>query len=516
MATCTVDNCDLEAFEGMEKCVLHSDKGSYSSDRHKISYLSQFYTELVNYIVNDLFSYHRQTENYTREEITAFLAKDHSGEQHAMAVLIKSETIDFSNIYFPHRDSRDYFDYKKILIKLGGVHFIDCEFEEYGLELINIKCFYQNCIFYKTWYIYDSDILESANNVIYQDCQFRAGASIFSDSEEKYIIKHSLFNDCEFIDKIQFTNVTFESDIFNNTNEKKLKINEINILNCEINNKFILNNCSIVILLAENSVFNAKVEIKNNDIYEFSLINTNFFKLVDSYNTKYRKFLIEKCIFEDFVGFEKCEFGNKKNNSKEFTAVFLYATFISFVNLRNTKFICGLDIEHINLKEAPNFLNTEIEPQYTNRETYRIVKNSFDIIGNHIAANKFFVQEMRKYKKELKGSNLWQEKFIFFINEKASNFGQSYLRPVLWLVCFSVIYGLIIYGYNQNTLYEICPPANDYISYVTTKLNYVAKSALPFKSILQEGMELISILFYIIMASLVWLTIVAIKRHTKR
>ena len=516
MSTCNVDDCELDAYEGMDKCVLHSEKSSYSSDFDKIGYLSNFYTELVNYIVNELFSYHSNNENLPKDVIVEFLASDHSGNQNETAVFIKKKTVVLSNIYFPHCDSRDHFDYTKILVKLGGLHFKYCKHVNYGLDLNTVKCFYQDCIFFETWHIYNTPVLGSANNVNYQSCVFHEEVDIYSDGKEKYVIEFSLFNDCEFIDKLELTNVKFESVIFNNTNNKELKINEINICECEINDKFILNNCNIVVFLSDSTVFNAKFEIKNNDIYEFSLINTNFFKLVDSYNTKYGKFLIEKCIFEDFVGFEMCEFGNNKIKSKEFTAVFLYATFISFVNLRNTKFISGLDIEHINLKEAPNFLNAEIDPKYTNRETYRIVKNSFDIIGNHIAANKFFVQEMKKYKNELKETTLLQEKLIFFINEKASNFGQSYLRPAFWLVCFSIIYALIIYGYDNDTLYKIYPPANDYVSYVTTKINFVAKSALPFKNILKEGMELISIFFYIIMASLVWLTVVAIKRHTKR
>ena len=56
------------------------------------------------------------------------------------------------------------------------------------------------------------------------------------------------------------------------------------------------------------------------------------------------------------------------------------------------------DLENINLKESPNFLNTKIEPKNTNRETFRITKDSFDKIGNHIEANKFFVYEMKKHK----------------------------------------------------------------------------------------------------------------------
>ena len=90
--------------------------------------------------------------------------------------------------------------------------------------------------------------------------------------------------------------------------------------------------------------------------------------------------------------------------------MFEYVTFLSFTNFRNTTFYSGLNLENSNLKEAPNFLNIDINPKFTNRETFRIIKNSFDKIGNNIEANKFFVFEMNKYEEELKKKPMSQEK----------------------------------------------------------------------------------------------------------
>ena len=61
---------------------------------------------------------------------------------------------------------------------------------------------------------------------------------------------------------------------------------------------------------------------------------------------------------------------------------------------------------------------------------------------------------MKQYKNELKNSSLKQDKFIYFINEIASDFGQSYVRPAIWLIVFSIIYTLLIYGYENNALYD--------------------------------------------------------------
>jgi uncharacterized protein YjbI with pentapeptide repeats len=363
--------------------------------------LSGFHKELANYIVNELLDTYVNEDELERESLTEFLI-DKRSENERIATILKSRTVVLSQLSFPERDSRDDFDYLSILKKLGGIHFNICSFTAHGLELIDVKLFYQDCTFLQIWHIYNSDLLGNVNGVIYQNCIFHEEVSSFSEGDEKYTIEVSLFNDCVFNKKIEFTNINFTDAVFNNTNRDPLIINEIYLYECIFNDKFILNNCHIGIFLSQTSIFNSKLEIKNNEIKEFTLTDTNFFKLVDAFESAFVKFNIKKCIFEDFVGFEKCRFGKKEANTREYTAVFLYATFISFVNFRSTNFNSGLDIEYINLKEAPNFLNAVVDPVNTNRETFRIIKNSFDSIGNHIDASRFLVQEMRRSKSDLK------------------------------------------------------------------------------------------------------------------
>ena len=123
---------------------------------------------------------------------------------------------------------------------------------------------------------------------------------------------------------------------------------------------------------------------------------------------------------------------------------------------------------------------------------------------------------MSKYKQVLNEKPLNQEKLIFWLNEKTSNFGQSYLLPIFWIVFFSVIYYLLVLGHESNLLYELVPTANEVISSVSNVFNGIAANIIPFKKLLREGMEFISLVFYVIFASLIWQTIVAVKRHTRR
>tara|TARA_R110001599_G_scaffold350254_2_gene580039 strand:+ start:22654 stop:24183 length:1530 start_codon:yes stop_codon:yes gene_type:complete len=488
---------------------------TYSHDFREIGLLSGFYDELLNYIIDELLSLSSNSRQLTRVDIANYFSNKEK-ETDNVSLIIKSNTIVFTNLLFPERDNRDRFDYLNILTMLGSIHFNICSFHTYGLKLTNVECFFQDCTFLEQWQLYNTKLLENVNNVIFQSCTFNERVSSSNDRDEKVIIENSLFKDCDFKKKLELENTIFEKDLFRNTENYKANVNELYLNECAFNGKFILNNCSVNKFRAFRSEFHSKLEIKKNTFLDFKFIDSNCFKLVDAFETNFHKFIIEKSIFEDFVGFEKCQFGSINDNTEEFSAIFLYATFLSFVNFRKTDFYSGLDIEHINLKEAPNFLNANINSTNTNRETFRIIKNSFDKIGNHIDANKFFVQEMRKYKNDLKKKKVTQEKIIYFINEKFSNFGQSYIRPILWLLLVSTIYAGLIYGHQSGYLYEVYPPANELIASISNSVNFVAKHALPFKNILREGMEFVSIIFYIIMASLIWLTIVAIKRHTKR
>ena len=516
MATCSVDDCSLDAYADRTECILHCEKEDYSADFIKAGFLRRFYDEIINYIVEFAFSYKDETREINKESLKEYLKHESSSEQQEIISFAKQLTTVFTKIVFPSRDNRDHFDYLPVLNKLGSIHFNYCEFNLHGLELDNVKCFYQDCLFHENWHIYNSPVLGNVNNVLYQHSVFYKDVGSNPEGGERYAIDASLFNNCEFKGRCEFYHVDFNAPIFNNTDERNTEINELIFSGCTFQKKLILNNCTIGSYLSENSVFDSKFEFKNNLVREFKLINTNHFKLVDTYKTKYSKFRIHKSIFEDFVGLENCEFGVEGDISGDYVATFMYATFLSFVNFRNTKFYGGLDLEHINLKEPPNFLNVAIESNNSNRETFRIIKYSFDRIGNSIEANKFFVREMRKYKEDLAGTKRYQEQFILFLNEKVSNFGQSYLKPIGWIAIAAIIYSLLIFGHEKNALYRMYLPANHILGMLSNMFNTAARNILPFSKILTTGMEFISLIFYIIFASLIWQVIVAVKRHTRR
>ncbi len=96
---------------------------------------------------------------------------------------------------------------------------------------------------------------------------------------------------------------------------------------------------------------------------------------------------------------------------------------------------------------------------------------------------------MNKYRKEIRETGIWHEKIILFYNGFFSNFGQSYIRPLIALLVFTAIYYSLQIGQKENWLYEIYPAANVFISCFSYHLNGFARSLIPFNRFLYEGME---------------------------
>jgi len=437
-----------------------------------------------------------------------------------------SELIVLNYIIFPEHDERYDDSYEKILKTLKSIQFNYCEFHTSNLDLPEIQCFFQDCKFHKYWTLYDYKVLKNKDDVIYQCCTFMEDVSVYS-AEDKGIL-FPIFHEsqfdygCTFKGEVRFDDTKIKKPLFN-TNQNSysstpLFMQSLIFHNCTFEQPFKLNNYKIDYFSCNHTVFKnkSKFEFKNNEVKEFQLLDTNFKSLVDCMETEFQSFKVEKSIFEKFTGFEKCKFGEKEKNSKE--AIFQYATFLDFVNFRDAEFHSGLDLRNANFKESPNFLDVKVEPnnkvKKTNKETFRMIKHSFDKVGNTIEANKYFAYEMNEERKESRGF----KKFMLNLNYLISDFGQSWIMPLFWIV---VVAGLHYYitDVNHEWLQSFAPTdikLKTKLLDVINAFDSFAKNILPFKKFLKEGMEFISLLFLIIYSTLIYNLIIAVKRITKR
>ncbi|MGJ0338451.1 hypothetical protein [Aliarcobacter cryaerophilus] len=551
------NSCKLDKYHQYDECILHCTKKTLSSlSNPYFKDYNLFFNSLIEYILeNALFL--NKDENFTKENLIKYFSltdiefeelKNYKEpitfeDQKASIDKFKKENtsgnpvdkimkmninkkffgyfqnniIVFSRIHFPNRDNRDVPNYEYILKKLGKIHFNYCSFYIPYLDLENIECFFQDCNFYEYWSLKNFKVLQKQDDFeVYQACTFYENVSASSGEKDKFSLDNVQFNGCTFKKELTFENINARKPIFKDWNEFSSTINELNINNCSFENKFILKNYTIENLFLKNTIFKGKLEFTNNTVTVMDVDNCNFEKLAEFYGSTFKQFKIFKSIFTDYTGFEKCEFGINNNMQESYIANFQYVTFLSFINFRNTKFKSGLMFEDTNLKEYPNFLNSDIEFENTSKETYRIIKYSFDKLGNHIEANKYFAREMKKYKNELSKNCSWsQERFIFWFNETISNYGQNYFKPTLLLLLSSFLYTLLIL-LSGNLEFKNWLKEHTLVLLIIKFLNSWFSSIIIFNKVLPKNLEFITVLFAIFQSTLIWHILVAVRRHAKR
>ncbi|MBL0687516.1 MAG: hypothetical protein JJV94_06805 [Sulfurospirillum sp.] len=545
MKKCDIDCCDECEREVHvdNKCILHCKKNDYQKDKHS-SLLSKFYNAFLDYVV-------KETPKYIKLTGINFYAKAYlksrkfDNEMYNME--LKKNILNLNHIHFPARDGRDTFDYLKILNLFGVIDFNYCEFYLSDLELKDVKCFFEDCKFHKNWALYDYSLLDNQDNVIYQACIFKGKVSSYiPDNKELVTYRYSQFDyTCRFENSIEFDRVKFEEMLFNtnqnNYLEEKNCIKLLKFENCTFEKKFKLNNFALNEFKCTESIFKKKFEFKENKVDNFSIFDTNFENISDFHGSKFKKFRIEKSIFNDFAGFENCVFGATNNKKKGKIATFKYATFKDILNLRDTKFLSGLNIDYINLQKGANFLNTKIDPANTNRETFRLIKYHFDSIGNIIEANKYYQKEMEKREEELKEEKNYFEWIIFKLHDISSKHSQDWFLALFWIVNITLLFSHFEYMWHEDkTEYIVLFISSIFIIWISvlkkfllagTFILYVISSFFredfnlksfsntinPFSMMNSDSMLMFSTLIYkIVIAYLVYQLIISIRQNTRR
>ena len=519
---CKIDDCLNLTFGTLDKCALHCEKGDYRTDWYN-GLLSEFTNLLNSYILSyfkdDYYSYKglNHHANQLVYELKTYL--NTSRDLYLSTVIERffcEIDIVFSGIRFPTRDSRDSFDYFKTLKMFKGIRFVNCGFYLDNLYIKNIGFFFQNCCFNSNFIIQPATLLDNDTGSLFSECTFNGKTQVIPNKDNNFV-ESTLFSGCVFNDDLTICDMSIRADIFDCEEYSKGRIPNLIILSSVFESSLKLNSMHINKLFIEDTEFESKFEIKNSVIKILDFRNSNVGKVFDSFESKFEKSYFYKSIFNGFAGFEEVTFGVVGKDTEEYQAKFIYTTFMSFSNFRRTSFLSGLDFENSNLKEQPNFLKTKINPINTNRETFRIIKNSFDDVGNRLEANRFFVEEMSAYKKELNdGGDKW-DRLIYRANEEISDFGRSYIKPSILLFLSLVIYTSLLSihkSFFESYDYLLHP----WFDFLSIQVNEAAKNFLPFSRFLENssGIEFISLLFYIWFGILIWQIVVAVKRHTQR
>lgn len=554
--TCKLPSgCNNNVYGKLKFCALHCSEKDIDDNKYH-DYLMEFYKLFSKYLYGDVeveINRQRCENKYELDERDNDIEEYHlfiggvkpEGISHSLIERLEKINIEFKEIQFPDDDDISYLEGEAhaLLRWIGKALFNKCIFNLGSLNL-NSNFYYEDCVFCNEISINPfPEVVD--NEYRYVDCLFKKDIHIKPSKQSKEIFCN-LFKDCNFEGDINLNNIDFKKTVFhlsqplenvsmNNIKERfnkvkdSFKFKNIKIKKCTFDSSFKLNGfgeeyleklecykcefdkdwLEVSSLEVIDTEFNSKFELKNRVIKNLDFNNSNVSKIFDMYESKIEKAHFKKNIFYDFAGFENVVFGIKNKPINTYVAKFEYTTFESFSNFRNTIFYSGLDFKNTNRDKEPNFLNSYINSDNTDRETFRIVKHSFDNVGNKIEANKFYSKEMNAYRREMKGKFKPSERFVFCMNNFISEFGTSYLKPILLLIILFEVYIILLSYYGgAYSLYGTIVQLD--------MLNNLAKDFLLFSRFLKVGFEFVSLIFYIFSGILIWQIAVAIKRHTQR
>ena len=512
---CAHKYCKLKVFEDDDYCIFHCDKESWILGDNDTSG-STIYHFNKKWDEKKSKCFWEQLDRYIKYIIKL---EDRSFKRHPYNNTLQKSPFNYiDGIRCSRTRSQDKDYHKKIYffdIKFPPTSY-DIKSKIFEIESKYLKTFYFNsCYFYDNFIDlccpdaqdvkidlhFDSSEFEGNisferrkkyNNISLRDCKVKGHIGFLGHFDEitientkissiiinsnnlkyqarvnKFHIKRVILNDNTTNEIFVCNKVTIdELEIINRrVIEQSKKIKTIVINRANIQNKISLQNLNINNLTIKNSDFleNSKIILQNLIINCFRLIKIfQDSKIIIFENiTVYKNFRCNK------INFKNTHFNNfNVQKAKKF--------------LRNTSFVDS----NINTLHWGN-----IEEIKAPKSIFRLLKNVYDKQANFLEANKFYAMEMQEHKKELSKTSWkenFQEKFIFWTNEKMSNFGQSIFRPIVGIILLTLLYTLIIYGNEHEWLMQMCPKCSKHLNTLMHWLNSPLKNIKPLEKILKE------------------------------
>ena len=444
------NRCEEKIFKDLKECVLHCTEKEIHNDEYEC-YRKDFYDFISEYVFKEIDKKFKDFWNTSDLQTIAELESQENDRNIFLRLIggvketelspnlkkhMRKTDLILDEIKFPKDIAMQGLSLNAILIlkNLGRVIFKNCEFNSYSTMLF-AEFYYEHCNFRRGARINPFPDLKDDHKYRYMYCRFQSDVEVVSSIHSKEI-NSNLFYECIFDEKITMSDVNINKNAFYfpefNTDfiageksnnflyfKRYYNIKQLSIKKCYFelslklngfNEKDIgnikkegcyferkdLTTSSISIV---DSKFKSKFEIKHRIVKDFKFENSNVDGIFDVYKSFFINTRFYKVIFEEFAAFEYVVFGDGCIDNR---ADFIYVTFKDFSNFRDTNFKSGLNFSRANLKQEPNFLNAKVNVNHTDRETLRIIKNSFEKVNNKIESNRFFIHEMSSYREEIK------------------------------------------------------------------------------------------------------------------
>ena len=220
----------------------------------------------------------------------------------------------------------------------------------------------------------------------------------------------------------------------------------------------------------------------------------------------------------DNLEFSEIDLGESILNTVEVGMLYLDWASIAECKINDINFKWNYRLSEKRLTRINESNEIKAKIKISNRklkDNYRQLKFLMDKNWNHTEANKFFAKEMEYYGNTLDIFNIPYSRifnlnwWIFFLQLLISNFWNSWIRPILWILIFA---NLAI-AYENNFIIFWIPDWIDFNWYSWNLVRYLT----PFTELAKwEDISLKKFLYNILIIFLVYHFTVAIKRTTKR
>ena len=342
------------------------------------------------------------------------------------------------------------------------------------------------------------------------------------------------------------TKLTFIDCILNKLQIDSLSsVVNLTLQKSNIKDRLIIEKKDIEYLDFRDSIFHSKVEIKKCNITnDCNFENTRFKDFCDFEESIFNEVEFKNTVFEKLVTFQKTKF--TKNMDFHYVtfkthSIFKHTIFEKSVNFENTLFEVDGSFYGISSKED----KIEII-DVANRETARIIKNSFEQQNNIIEANKFYALEMKEREKEL-SKKINKENIvdwiIFKLHGLSSNHSQDSILPVFWILNIAFIYSMFLSTFYHNNVLAYFSVAISLVSivrYIFIKNDIFLKVILGISLFISSFFSFVTfatvadlinpfsimtskdpitfglLIFKIIIAYLIYQFIVSIRQNTRR
>ncbi|RXJ84278.1 hypothetical protein [Arcobacter sp. CECT 8985] len=408
----------------------------------------------------DKITFNELTDGKTCDikDFKEYMIKDNNeGFKGMFKTELENKIIEFKDITFTKEN-------KYIIDKLYKIKFFDNCIFEFDFKINSEKTYYfEKCKFSNKLIIKSCNLFDE--NELFDNCDIN---KIEINDEE---INFKLFNFCK-INKLNANRVIFKKkpffDTFNNLFKRK-NINEqvyknLNFYDCKFEKEFFIGQKSRIDTLkflscSFFSKLNISVEYPIEKLkIQFCTLNN---KVDISKNIIKKDLCIENSIFNENIILDNSNVDGLLLKENIFNKLFSMADtkidfFISekdsfeMLNLRRTNFN-KLDLEKIHYIGKSDLLG--IEGKIQNRETARIIKDSFEQQNNIIEANKYYAIEMKKREEELtkdlkEGKNFF-EWLVFKVHGISSNHSQDWLLALFWIISFTFSIGMITNDFEK-------------------------------------------------------------------